>query len=413
MSRKYKMTISRLTVDKLGVKLYDKVSAVIAELVANSYDGDATEVEVKAPMGEFLATKQKGKLIDKNYIIEVSDNGIGMTPKEVNDFYLIVGAERRTDARRGDLSKIYQRKVMGRKGVGKLAPFGVCQKIEVLTSGGKPVNGKDEKGKNIKGYLTAHLILDKSKILSETDKPYYPTMGRFDGIVRKRAGTNIKLTFFDHRKVPMMDDFERQLAQRFGVVSPNWKIKLIDALKTPTDPNHARQVGEFAVATMDETEVLFKEVIEPDGKPKNPREYGAFDNNGNEYAEITAGFEHEGKFYPITGWVAYSKSPYKDDLMAGVRIYCRGKIAAQTHIFNMKAGFTGEYDIRSYLVGELNTDWLDEAEDLIRTDRQDILWSHDLGQAFESWGQRLVKKIGIHVNRGEKRLGNTSKKHRK
>jgi hypothetical protein len=32
---KYKMTISRLTVDKLGVKLYDKVSAVLAELVSN------------------------------------------------------------------------------------------------------------------------------------------------------------------------------------------------------------------------------------------------------------------------------------------------------------------------------------------------------------------------------------------
>jgi hypothetical protein len=35
MSKKYKMTISRLTVDKLGVKLYDRVSAVMAEIVAN------------------------------------------------------------------------------------------------------------------------------------------------------------------------------------------------------------------------------------------------------------------------------------------------------------------------------------------------------------------------------------------
>jgi len=174
------MTISRLTVDKLGVKLYDKVSAVIAEVVANSYDADATAVEVKAPMGEFLAIKQKGKIIDKNYVIEVSDNGTGMTPGEINRFYLIVGAERRTDPKRGDLSRIYHRKVMGRKGVGKLAPFGVCQTIEVLTSGGNIVAGKDEKGRNIKGYLTAHLILDKSKILSETDKPYYPDIGKLD-----------------------------------------------------------------------------------------------------------------------------------------------------------------------------------------------------------------------------------------
>ena len=31
----YHLRISRLTVDKLGVKLYDKASAVVAELIAN------------------------------------------------------------------------------------------------------------------------------------------------------------------------------------------------------------------------------------------------------------------------------------------------------------------------------------------------------------------------------------------
>ena len=37
----YELRISRLTIDKLGVKLYDMVSAVVAELVANAYDADA------------------------------------------------------------------------------------------------------------------------------------------------------------------------------------------------------------------------------------------------------------------------------------------------------------------------------------------------------------------------------------
>jgi hypothetical protein len=128
---------------------------------------------------------------------------------------------------------------------------------------------------------------------------------------------------------------------------------------------------------------------------KKSASHGRVLNASNKKIEdLAAGFEHDGRFYPITGWVAYSKKPYKDELMAGVRIYCRGKIAAQTHIFNMRAGFTGEYDIRSYLVGEINADWLDESEDLIRTDRQDILWSHPLGRAFESWGQAVVKYVG-------------------
>jgi hypothetical protein len=109
---------------------------------------------------------------------------------------------------------------------------------------------------------------------------------------------------------------------------------------------------------------------------------------------LKATFEHDDMVYAVTGWMGYSKMPYRDDLMAGVRIYCRGKIEAQTHIFNLKAGFTGEYDVRSYLVGELNADWLDEAEDLIRTDRQDIFWSSPIAKAFEEWGQKAVKAIG-------------------
>ncbi|MDC9151530.1 hypothetical protein PSK29_19085 [Escherichia coli] len=80
--------------------------------------------------------------------------------------------------------------------------------------------------------------------------------------------------------------------------------------------------------------------------------------------------------------------------MAGVRIYCRGKFAAQTAVFNRKAGFTGEHSIRSYLVGELHADWLDEKEDLIQTDRRDILWSDDLGTQFQNWGQEVILLVG-------------------
>ena len=96
----------------------------------------------------------------------------------------------------------------------------------------------------------------------------------------------------------------------------------------------------------------------------------------------------------MLGWVALAKHSYRDDLMAGIRIYCRGKIAAQTSIFKRKSGFTGEFQIRSYLVGELHADWLDEDDDLIQTDRRDILWSDDLGEAFEVWGKRVVELVG-------------------
>lgn len=117
----YVMTISRMTVDKLGVKLYDRVSAVIAELVANSYDADAERVTIEAPMGAYLATT-KG---DAGYKITVTDDGMGMEPDVVNPFYLKIGGERRKDPKRGNVSAKRGRRVMGRKGVGKLAPFGI------------------------------------------------------------------------------------------------------------------------------------------------------------------------------------------------------------------------------------------------------------------------------------------------
>jgi len=272
---------------------------------------------------------------------------------------------------------------MGRKGVGKLAPFGICERIEILTSGGETVIGNDKNGQEIQGYLTAHLILDRSEILQETDADYEPDIGELDGTVSPTTGTLIKLSKFYKREVPDINTLERQLSQRFGISSQDWKITLFDSTKTEDDIDYCREVGSFDIITMPDTKITFSE------------DRNAYKFDGSILPDLKAGFELNGDFYPITGWAAYSKDPYKDDLMAGIRIYCRGKIAAQTTVFNRGASFSGEYSIRSYLVGEIHADWLDEQEeDLIQTDRRDILWSHELGQEFENWGLILLRKVG-------------------
>lgn len=393
-ANKYTMTISRLTVDKLGVKLYDKVSAVLAELVANSYDADATVVQIRAPMGQYLANRSEGQVQDKGYCIEVSDNGVGMTPAQVNAFYLRVGAERRKDPERGDRSKLYRRKVMGRKGVGKLAPFGICQRIEIVTAGGDRVRGSDERGQIVEGYRTAHLILNQGEIMSDSDLDYHPEPGALDELVRPQTGTLLKLTLFAFRQVPNVAELNRQLAQRFGVRSADWKILLLDSTKNDTDPECTQEVGQFEVPTMEGTMLRFKEMATEGSDGTILKRYCALNPDDSVRTDFEGGFRHEGAFYPVTGWIAYAKENYKDDLMAGVRIYCRGKIAAQTNIFNLRSGFTGEYDVRSYIVGELHADWLDEEDDLIRTDRRDILWAHEVGEEFERWGQAIVKAVG-------------------
>ena len=378
MATEYTMRISPLAVDKLGVKLYDKVSAVLAELIANAYDADATKVVVTAPMGQYLASRTDGVVNDKGLKIVVEDDGIGMTPSEMQQYFLVVGGERREDPGRGSQSRLKKRKVMGRKGIGKLAPFGICKRIEVISSGGDPT-GTDSDGTTT--YHTSHVVMTYQGILDAAKKPdsdYKPLPGELDNTFSSKRGTRVVLTDFDRRYVPKVAVLARQLARRFGISSPDWQITLTDNGST-TDPV---VVGTFKLPTMPNTRLSFDEggsVIAEDG---------------NRYDQLDAGFSFEGQFYPIQGWMAYSKHPYKDELMAGVRIYCRGKIAAVQFVFNRPSGFTGEYNIRSYLVGELSADWLDDEDDLIQTDRRNILWSDPRCQEFQKWGQQVVAHIG-------------------
>lgn len=391
MARQYEMQISRMTVDKLGVKLYDRAYAVIAELVSNSYDADATNVTIRAPMGQYLAVRQDGLVTSKNVTIEVEDNGVGMAPDELQNFYLVVGKERRKDPKRGETSRVFHRKVMGRKGVGKLAPFGVCKRVEIISAGG----GKISRDGN-EGYEVAHILLDKEKIMDDTSVSYKPETGSLDGTLSDTTYTKIILSDFEYRKISEIKDLSRQLSQRFGVKSKNWNVKLIDTSKTNSNPDYEVEVGEFTVPVMPNSKIEFRSLsgsIATDSCPELS-DYVAINPDGTRSSIVQAGFEHEGKAYPILGWIAYAKEPYKDELMAGVRIYCRGKFAAQTTVFNRKAGFTGEHSIRSYLVGELHADWLDEKEDLIQTDRRDILWSDDLGTQFQDWGQEVILLVG-------------------
>ncbi len=354
-TRRYRMTISRTTIDKLGIKLYDKVSAVVAELIANAYDADATEVTVTLPLGEWLAKREGGEIVDLGFKIVVEDNGHGIPPGDVNRYYLKVGLDRRTRGM-GPLSPKYGRKVLGRKGVGKLAPFGICRQIEILSSGAN---------KDPRGYLSSHFFLDYSKILKDTDQAYYPKVGPMDGQYSKKAGTKVMLSHFERRYIPDAERFHRQLARRFGLPSKNWQITIVDS----NGKHEPITVGEFDIDLMEDTKI--------DLAKWKPIDLA------------------EGTTLKVMGWAAYSKESYRDEEMAGIRIYARGKIVAQTRDFGIQSGFTGEHMARSYLVGAIHADWIDEdaGEDLIRTDRQDILWASERGEALQKWGQELIREI--------------------
>ena len=355
-SEKYTMRISRLTIDKLGIQMYDRVSAVLAELIANAYDADAEHVKITLPFGQYLALRREGQVEDQGHEIVIEDDGGGMTAQEVNDYYLNVGYNRRVG--RSEQTPKYQRKVMGRKGIGKLAPFGICHEVEVVTAGG---NRTDH------GYAVSNFILNLERMLEEeTDEfgnilPYNPNTGPRDGSYADSAGTKLILRCFDRRRVPTREELDRQLAARFGLSQSNWSVRLEDS----TGEGNPIDLGTLNVDVMPGTR------IEVDDRP----------------------VKVEGQFLPVSGWVAYAKDPYKDEVMAGVRLYARGKIVAQTRDFDIKTGFTGEFKMRSYLTGEVHAEWLDEDEDFIQTDRQDIIWNSDLGTPLREWGRELLKEL--------------------
>lgn len=96
----YTLRISRRTIDKLGVKLYDRVALVISELISNAYDADAPAVTVEAPAGQFLATRKASGTEDRGFTIRITDTGHGMNPDQLRQYYLVVGSDKNGRERR-------------------------------------------------------------------------------------------------------------------------------------------------------------------------------------------------------------------------------------------------------------------------------------------------------------------------
>ena len=106
-----------LSVDKriillLSASTYESFPRALREIVSNSYDADATHVEIE------LSTKDRP--------LAVTDNGSGMTPEEF-DFFLRIAGRQRSRTR----TTVLGRKRIGQFGIGFLAMFPFCEIVEV------------------------------------------------------------------------------------------------------------------------------------------------------------------------------------------------------------------------------------------------------------------------------------------
>ena len=142
---KYQMNISLNVLEHLGINLYSNVPAVLSEVVANSWDADATNVDIE---------------IEKD-IITITDNGHGMTLNDINQKYLFVGYKRREE--RDAVTAQFKRKVMGRKGIGKLSLFSIAETFTVETF----------KDGERNGFIMSKQAID-NHIEKKNERPYEP-----------------------------------------------------------------------------------------------------------------------------------------------------------------------------------------------------------------------------------------------
>ncbi|MEN6369877.1 MAG: ATP-binding protein [Thermotogota bacterium] len=115
---KASFTISPRILDHLGISSYNSIRKCLAELAANSYDADAKSVHIQLP-----------DAIDDNATITIADDGTGMSTDDLKRKFLHIGRDRRDEGERTSSGRL----VIGSKGIGKLAGFGIASRIRLST----------------------------------------------------------------------------------------------------------------------------------------------------------------------------------------------------------------------------------------------------------------------------------------
>ena len=108
---------SYFALNLLGKNLYSTPLSAISELVANGLDAQASNVKL------YIDMKDK-----EHSVIEILDNGTGMTYSDLANKYVFMGKNKRDE-----LPDELKQSVMGRKGIGKLSALFLSKKYYIVT----------------------------------------------------------------------------------------------------------------------------------------------------------------------------------------------------------------------------------------------------------------------------------------
>lgn len=336
-------------IDALGIQMYQSPVAAIAELIANAWDADSPSVSVTLPADT-----------SPNASFEIVDEGEGMTFEECQHFYLSVGRNRRDD---GHAVSKSGRPVLGRKGIGKFAGFGIAEIMEIDTV--SAATGERTKFRLELSKLRGDAFLETDAKEVEVLEYEAPNDDR-----KQLCGTTIRLSGLKISRRPSHTVFIRGMSRRFML---------------------AQQTHGFAVKidgeVLPESDVLFPaqydfpSAYEEDERPENLTLFGSW---GRE--TLSDGNDILWRF-------RFLEDTIGEEDFRGIAVYCGIKVAQTPFVFQLSGGLPGQHGL-SYLTGTVKADYLDQqGRDVITTERQRINWESDAAHPLLEWGQKRVKEL--------------------
>lgn len=327
----FEMTLDMNILQHLGLKMYNSLPAVISEYVANAWDAGATRVAIDVPQ----------ESVTEDYEITIEDNGFGMSYEDVEEKFLVVGRNRRTDEGTDEIEVDGEtRQIIGRKGIGKLAGFGVAGLVRVRTY-------KDNR------FVEFELDFDDMKAEGNQENPaetstYEPEVVEWGTEGDRESGTIVTLTDLDRDRRPTLRYIKERVARRFAIIDEDFIVEVNGEEVEPSDRGLKRKCEET----------------------------WEFDE------EIT---DNEGNDYNIHGWIGAQGSPVEDEDQKGVAVMARGKLVQEPTLFSATTRGPGQF-YYEYLVGEVHADFVDKRDlDLISTDRSSLAWGKEPASSLQEW----------------------------
>ena len=335
--KELQVTFDINTIDHLGVKLYSTIPPMIAELVSNAWDADANNV--------YINFKNEGEKT-----ITVSDDGIGMTFSELNDYFLKIGRNRRVEMHKDETDG--GRKVLGKKGLGKLSMFGIGKKITIST---------------VKSGIKNTFVMDYEQLKDCEGNVYKPTVIDYCIKTDEKNGTSFFIEHLSRKSDFDIERLHRNLQTRFHIYSDKFVVHINDDEKYEINSNDIPE---------DKCQFVWKfpEDFEKD-----------FDTETYKFKDL---FEF-GKVKGVQGKIYTSQTPLNKDVQ-GIVLFSRGKLVQEHSSFDDRAND----NFFQYMSGSFDVDFIDNSFDVdnCSTDRKSLAWDIDENEELFKL-QELIKKL--------------------